>query len=89
MPSYVKRYWGETRGDEYAAWGPSWWYFEVDSEGWVLRQIEQYGSGVRLCYSTERMEDEFGGIAEKPLDLSEAGYLAIARQEFESVWGGA
>jgi hypothetical protein len=88
MPTYVKRYWNETRGDEHDAWGTSWWYFEVDSEGWVLRQVEQYDSGVRLSYSEEHEEDEFGMLAEKPLDLSEPEYSMISPQEFESVWVG-
>lgn len=48
MSTYVKRHWNEPRGDEHDAWGTSWWYFEVDDEGRVLRQIEQYDSGVRL-----------------------------------------
>lgn len=89
MPIYVKRYWNETRGDEYDAWGTSWWYFEVDNEGWVLRQIEQYDSGARLTYSEQHLEDEFGMLAEKRLDLSEPEYSRISQQEFESIWAGS
>jgi hypothetical protein len=88
MPSYVKRHWNETRGDKYDAWGTSWWYFEVDDDGWVIRQIEQYDSGMLLCYSVEHEDDEFGGLAEKTLDLSEAEFSAISAEEFESIWRG-
>ena len=35
----------------------------------VLRQIEQYNSGVRLCYGGKHIEDEFGGLSQTPLDL--------------------
>lgn len=86
MPTYVKRHWNETRGDEHDAWGTSWWYFEVDDAGRVLRQVEAYDAGMRLCYSEQHEEDEFGGLAEKPLDLSKLEYIVISSQEFESVW---
>lgn len=88
MRTYAKRHWNENRGDQYDSWGASWWYFEVDSAGWVTRQIEQYVSGMLLCYSAEHEGGEFGGIAEIPLDLSEPGYIAISHREFESVWRG-
>lgn len=61
MPTYVKRHWNQLRSDEHDAWGTSWWYFEVDDEGGVLRQIEQYDSGVCLRYSEQHIQDEFGG----------------------------
>ena len=86
MPTYVKRHWNDLRGDEYDAWGTSWWYFEVDDEGGVLRQIEQYDSGVRLCYGEQHIEDEFGGLSQVPLDLSESGYTAISSHDFEAAW---
>lgn len=86
MLNYVKRHWNETRGDEHDAWGASWWFFEVDGDGWVSRQIVQYESSKTLCYSVEHESDEYGVLAEKPLDLSEAEYSAISRQEFESLW---
>lgn len=86
MPTYVKRHWNELRGDEHNAWGPSWWYFEVDDEGGVLRQIEQYDSGVRLRYGEQHIEDEFGGLSQALLDLSEPGYTAISSQDFEAAW---
>ena len=86
MPTYVKRHWNDLRGDEHDAWGTSWWYFEVDDEGGVLRQIEQYDSGVRLCYGEQHIEDEFGGLSQAPLDLSEPEYTAISSQDFEAAW---
>jgi len=86
MPTYVKRHWNELRGDAHDAWGTSWWYFEVDDTGRVLRQIEQYESGRRLCYGEQHVEDEFGGLAEGPLDLSVLGYSTISLQDFEAIW---
>lgn len=52
----------------------------------MLRQIEQYDSGVRLCYGDLHQDDEFGCLAEKPLDLSEPEYIPILLQEFEEIW---
>lgn len=86
MPNYVKRHWDELRGDEQDAWGTSWWYFEVNDEGAVLRQIEQYDSGVRLRYGEQHIQDEFGGLCQTPLVLKETGYTAISPQDFEAVW---
>jgi hypothetical protein len=86
MLTYVKRHWNETRGDAHDAWGTSWWYFEVDDNGRVLRQIEQYDAGVSLRYSEQHIEDEFGGLAEKPLDVSEQGYSTISSLAFEEIW---
>ena len=86
MLTYVKRHWNELRGDEHDAWGTSWWYFEVNDKCTVPRQIEQYNSGVRLCYGGKHIEDEFGGLSQTPLDLSESGYTAISSQDFEAAW---
>ena len=30
---YVRRAWDEHRGDEYASWGTSLWYFEIGDDG--------------------------------------------------------
>jgi len=86
MTTYVKRHWNELRGGEHDAWGTSWWYFEVDDKCRVLRQIEQYDSGVRLYYGDQHIEDEFGGLSQIPLNLSEPGYTAISSQDFEAAW---
>ncbi|MGZ3182076.1 MAG: hypothetical protein ACXU8N_06505 [Telluria sp.] len=86
MVNYVKRHWNEARSDEYAAWGTSWWYFEVAEDGWVMRQIEQYESGVTLRYDAEHQCDEFGLLCEKPLDLTEPEYCRIPPREFEASW---
>jgi hypothetical protein len=86
MPTYFKRHCDELRGDEHNAWGISWWYFEVDEKGGVLRQIEQYDSGVRLCYGEQHIEDEFGGLGQTALDLSESGYTAISSQDVKAAW---
>lgn len=83
---YFKRFWEENRGDAYAEWGCSWWYFEVDDEGWVERQLENYDDGTSLKYSRQHLNDEYGGLSEAALDLSELVAFEIPRAEFEEAW---
>lgn len=83
---YFKRYWDEPRGDTHNAWGCSWWYFETDDTGIVSRQVEVYESGPTLRYDTRRLNDEFGGLTDQPLDLGEFASFEVQREEFERVW---
>lgn len=71
--SYVKRHWDESRGDAYDAWGTSWWYFEVDSDGSVMRQIEEYNSGRLLRYGPEYEDDEFNRRTDERIDFARPG----------------
>ncbi|MFZ1691591.1 MAG: hypothetical protein WAT74_00215 [Flavobacteriales bacterium] len=83
---YFSRRWEETRGDEHSDWGCSMWLFEVDASLNVLRQIEVYDSGVCLKYSQTHVEDEFGGLAEKPLDDEDWAPYETSKEVFEQVW---
>ena len=86
---YFKRYWEEPRGDACDAcdaWGRSWWYFETDRAGVVLRQLEIYNQGPTLRYSGEHREDSFGGLSERPLDLAEFAQFEVSPEEFEDAW---
>jgi hypothetical protein len=85
---YFKRYWDEPRGDAHDAWGCSWWYFEADDAGGVTRQVEVYDHGPTLRYDECRFGDEFGGLADQPLDLDAFADFEITRDEFERVWAG-
>lgn len=86
MPKYLKRHWNEGRGDEYDAWGTSWWFFEVDEGGGVTRQAELYEIGRLLRYSAAHAEDEFGALAEISLDMPDAEYISISKEEFDAIW---
>lgn len=68
---YFLRPWNENRGDEYADWGVSLWYFEVDDSGTVLRPVEAYEGGQVLKYDASKPNDEYGGLSQKPIDLGE------------------
>lgn len=84
---YFKRHWDETTGDALTnSWGTSTYFFETDEEGEVLRQIEVYDNGHILRYDKNYVEDEFGGLSEVPLDLTEFDEFKIENIEFEQVW---
>ena len=42
---FYRRRWDQSRGDEFDAWGRSVWYFEVNEDGWPVRQVEVYDTG--------------------------------------------
>jgi hypothetical protein len=86
MINYYKRQWSEVRGGEYDDWGVSDWYFEVDKEGEVFRQIQVYENGNRLKYSEEKLDDDFGGLADQKIELSEFESFRISKEEFEKEW---
>ena len=84
--NYYKRNWNEPRGDQYDSWGKSIWYFETDNNGEVLRQIEVYENGKILKYGNQNIEDEFGGLANQNIDLTEFLEFSIEKEEFENNW---
>jgi len=83
---YFKRRWGERRGDRFDDWGHSWWYFETDADGNVVRQIERYDGGTVLRYDKSHPEDEFGRLSEAVLDLEEFSEFEISVEEFDEAW---
>lgn len=89
MNRYFKYRWEETRGDEYADWGFSTFYTELDSEYYALRQIEVYDNGNILKYDETCLDDKFGMLAEKALseeELEESNCIEISKKEFDEKW---
>jgi hypothetical protein len=87
---YLKYRWDEARGDEHADSGGSWWYFEVDADGYPRRQIEQYDNGIALRYGPAHPEDEFGALASSRVaDWDRPADQEIGAQDFEAVWKAA
>jgi hypothetical protein len=84
---YFKAHWNECRGDTHDDWGTSWWYFEVADDGNVERQVEQYANGTCLTYDRDHIEDQYGGLAEKPLDPDDLKQFQLfSAVEFETIW---
>lgn len=83
---YFKRYWSESRGDEYDAWGGAMYYFETDEEGCPVRQIEVYDNGMRLRYDNQHWSDQYEVLGDQALEVSEFESYQISQNEFEQVW---
>jgi hypothetical protein len=83
---YFKREFNEVRFQGVEVWGTCIYYFETNSEGEIIRQIEVYENGTRLKYDEEFIEDEFGFLADQRIDLLEFEMLAINKNDFEYQW---
>lgn len=89
MGSYFKRRWDESRGDARGGWGSSWWFFEVDADGYATRQIEIYDSGPTKRYSLESPEDADGFLSVDRVDeLGDWSTWQIGADEFNRAWAG-
>ena len=87
MTYYFKRDWDETTGEPLTdSWGTSTYYFETTDLGEVLRQIQVFSNGQKLKYDTTKLEDQYGGLSDIPLDLEEFEKFRIAKDDFEKPW---
>ena len=87
MNYYYKRDWEETSGEPLtASWGTSTYFFETSDSGEVLRQVQVFYNGEKLKYDSVRVEDEYGGLADVPLDLNEFEEFKIEKDFFENAW---
>lgn len=64
---FYRRPWNEARGDEYASWGTSVYYFWV-LNGDVEQQVERYENGVLLAYDRYHVEDDYGFLTTESLE---------------------
>jgi len=83
---YFKGRWDEDRGDEFASWGASDWYFEVQADDTIVRQMEVYDAGVVLQYDQQHLEDDFGGLTDQAFDPVGFPCIEITREAFEAAW---
>ena len=65
----------------------SWWFFEIDEDGYVIRVLQHYGGGQILRYSEEHLSDEYGSLPDRFPDLDDLVDYEISRDEFEADWG--
>ena len=92
---WVRRFWGEEG---------IWFYFELDEQGWVTRQIELQGRDripIAAASSSEWLTEQqagriqqyltrFGGVADKPIPPDEINdYEPLPEDAFEQVWQAA
>ncbi|MEU5423707.1 hypothetical protein ACFY1P_35120 [Streptomyces sp. NPDC001407] len=93
MKTWMRCYWDEE---------DIWFYFEVDAEGWVIRQVELQGPGLtpiaaasldewQRAHDAGRLDEydsRFGITAELPVSEWEGhDPEPLTSVEFEEVWG--
>lgn len=83
---YYKRHFNEIRTEKSETWGTCDYYFETNQNGQILRQIEVYENGKKLKYSEEFIEDEYGFLADQPIDLLDFENFIINKSDFEYQW---
>lgn len=83
---YYKRHFNEIRTEKSETWGTCDYYFETNQNGQILRQIEVYENGKELKYSKEFIEDEYGFLADQPIDLLDFENFVINKSDFEYQW---
>lgn len=86
MNYYFKRTFEEDRIEEGNNWGQCTYYLETDEVGEILRQIEVYDNGMILKYSEQSPEDNFGFLADQPIEITEFEEFAITPAAFEQQW---
>jgi len=83
---YYKYKWNELRADQFDSWGYSLWYLEIGEDYYPNRQIEIYDNGKILKYSHDNIDDEYGGLGDQKIDLSEFEGVECTKTEFENNW---
>ena len=84
---YVKRYWDESTGEIWTNyWGTSTFYFELDDDGTVLRQVQEFERQQYLKYELDYPDDKLGALTEVPIDPTELDFKEIPQALFEEKW---
>jgi hypothetical protein len=63
-----------------------WYYFEVGDDDYAVKQLQKDHLGKVLKYDSNKLDDEYGGLAEGALDLAEEQYVSIKKDEFYALW---
>lgn len=81
---YLKQRWEEDRGDEFDFWGNSLFLFELERDKYPIRQIVYYDNGIILKYDKENMDDQYGGLTDQELDITNCE--ESSQIEFNNYW---
>ncbi|WP_226065475.1 hypothetical protein [Kaistella polysaccharea] len=84
---YFKKFWEETTGEELTdSWGDSTYFFETDKNLNVIKQIQLFRNGKILKYNEQYLEDDFGGLADQQLEITEFIDNEMTEVEFLEMW---
>jgi len=84
---YFKKIWNETTGvDVTDSWGNSIFYFETDDNLDVVKQIQVFENGKILKYDEQNYEDEYGFLADQPLEIEDFEEEEISKINFYEIW---
>jgi hypothetical protein len=83
---YFKSFWKEERTHNNENWGTSTWYFEIDHDGFPIKQLEIYANGKSLWYTRDKLDDKFGSLGDKAFEAEEFEPLLITKLEFDKTW---
>lgn len=68
------------------SWGTSTFYFEIDQDHHIVRQIQIFENGNTLKYSPEFMQDKYGKLSDQRLEIGGSELIIIHKSEFEKIW---
>lgn len=92
MLRWVRRYWDEE---------DTWFYFELDADGWTRRQVELQGADRTPCAAAsleewfreldagriQQYQATYGALADQPIGIEELPeYEPLDSAEFERIW---
>lgn len=72
--------------DRPVSWGKSAIYYETSEEGFPIRQIQVFESGVILAYDDEHYRDEYGWRDGNPICSEPPKTVAITSKDFHRIW---
>lgn len=58
----------------------------MGDDGYAVRQMEVYESGVILKYDSSHLEDEYGFLPDQRLEPEENGVPEVSAEELEAAW---
>lgn len=83
---FKRRIDGDDIVDRPSSWGRSSIYFETSEEGFVIRQIQLFESGVVLTYDDEHYHDDYGWRYPEPIYPGPPATVLITSKEFHRTW---
>ena len=69
-----------------AEWGKSAIYYETSEEGFSIRQVQIFQSGIVLAYDKNHLRDHLGWLDPNPVCDEPSTTVSISQKEFQTAW---